>query len=226
MNRPHVVMIGGSERSSGNTDQLLDLAVQQLACRKVSASVYQLRELGMSGGCGACGDCNVRDSPCAVPDGVAEVVDAMSRASGIIYATPVHGFGAASLMQAFIERAGVGYLRFHRPLSGKAGLAIVTGRRFSHEHVHAQLVINMLLNRMVLAGSGFPAVVHGGAPGSWSRDLEGVANVEAALRRMAELVWFLQTTAEQGLRIDGAELARNERLETCARISGAEEGTL
>lgn len=214
---PTVAAIGGSERVGGNTDQVLDRLVRLLDQRGVTTTVIQLRDLDMTGGCGACGDCNTRDVHCGVQDGVSAAVQTMRSADGVLYATPVHGFGMASLMQGFIERAGVGYLRFDRPLAGKAGLAVVTGRQFALEQVHNQLISNMLLNRMVLAGSGFPALVHGGAPGSIWRDTEGVAHLDAAVDRFAELLWFLARAADLAVVMTGQGLATNERAEVAAK---------
>lgn len=34
----------------------------------------------------------------------------MADADGVLCTAPVHGFGTGALMQAFIERSGVGYL--------------------------------------------------------------------------------------------------------------------
>ncbi|MBY8854394.1 NAD(P)H-dependent oxidoreductase, partial [Saccharothrix sp. MB29] len=84
-----------------------------------------------------------------------------------------HGFGTSALMQAFIERSGVGYLRFERPLTNKVAGVIVTGRRYAHTEVYNHLVTNVLLNRMVLIGSGFPAIVYGNQPGDAQYDDEG-----------------------------------------------------
>jgi len=56
----------------------------------------------------------------------AGVVNKMIEADGIIYAARCTGFGTPSLLQTFLERAGVGYLRFDRPLSNKvAGIVAV-----------------------------------------------------------------------------------------------------
>jgi multimeric flavodoxin WrbA len=123
-------------------------------------------------------------------------VDLMAAADGVVYACPVHGFGVSSLMQRFIERAGVGYLRFDRPLTNKVAGIAVTGRRYSHVEVYGQLVQNALLNRMVLIGSGYPAVVHAGGKGEVFADLEGVDAVERMANRMIDLLHLFASHRE------------------------------
>lgn len=214
---PLVLALTGSPRRGGNTDQVTAHVGQLVEQAGLRFETIHLREVAVAGGCGECGDCNVRTKPCGIGDGVAGVVARMVSAAAIVYAAPVHGFGLATPMQSFIERAGVGHLRFRRPLSGKVGLPVVTGRRYSHEHVHHQLMNNMLLNRMILAGSGLPAIVHGGAPGSIWRDTEGIANVEAATRRLCSLVDLLAAAGAAGIRLEDHSLASNERLEQPSR---------
>lgn len=131
-------------------------------------------------------------------DDVHSIVQAMLDADGIIYAFPVHAFGVNSLMQTFLERAGVGYLRFERPLNGKLASVFVTGRRYSHELAWAQIVQNIMLNKMILVGSGFPAVIRndGKTNGDKIMDPEGCTSVRETLEKMVEMHVKLTPIAE------------------------------
>lgn len=191
LQRAHMLAICGSERPGGNTDQVLDLVTDIAQRRSATVEIRHLRDEHIRSGCGPCGNCNVRTLRCAIDDDVPDVVDAMSRADAIMYATPVHGFGTSSLMQSFIERAGVGYLRFNRPLANKVAGIVVTGRRYGFESVHTQLLENAMLNRMIVVGSGFPALVHGGRPGAALSDQEGLESVDRLVRRMIDMVDLL-----------------------------------
>ncbi|MDA3647024.1 flavodoxin family protein [Saccharopolyspora indica] len=205
-----IVAINGSERAEGNTLGVLEHAATTLATRSVELEIVRLAELRM-GPCGPCGDCNSRTVACEVDDDIADVVRRMTAADGIIYAAPVHGFGTSALMQAFIERSGVGYLRFDRPLTNKVAGVIVTGRRYAHTEVHSHLVTNVMLNRMVLVGSGFPAIVYGNQPGDAEHDDEGLQMVDRMLHRMVDMIEVLhehrELTGRDGLDTDLA----NER---------------
>lgn len=188
--QPRLLILNGSERAGGNTDFMVDRAGQTAIARGAKVSRIDLRNYRIEP-CGPCGDCNIRLQPCSIDDDVPFIVDQIAAADALIYAVPVHGFGMAEIMQRFIERAGVGYMRFSRPLANKVGSAIVTGRRYNHEHVLSQLIFNMLLNRMIIAGAGYPPIVHGGAPGSAANDEEGVDVVEASVKRVVDVVRFI-----------------------------------
>ncbi|MET8122541.1 flavodoxin family protein [Micromonospora sp. NPDC005189] len=207
---PTVVAINGSERVGGNTAEVLKYAAGRFAARGVRLDVVGLARKTFTS-CGPCGECNTRTEPCLLRDDMPDIVRRMVEADGIIYATPVHGFGTASMMQQFIERAGVGYLRFERPLTNKVAGVVVVGRRYSHVDVHAQLLHNVMLNRMLLAGSGFPAVIHAGERGEALADREGVDAVTRLVDRMTDLIQLLH----EHRRITGHGLpvpATNERV--------------
>jgi 2-amino-4-deoxychorismate dehydrogenase len=184
-----IIAINGSERD-GNTAEAIRHAAAVAACRGVRLEAIDLRNIRMLR-CGPCGDCNDRLIPCAQTDDVPGVIDKMVAADGIIYAAPVHGFGAASLMQEFIERAGVGYLRFNRPLSNKVAGIITVARRYNAGQVWAQLTLNALLNRMIIVGSGFPAEIHALHKGDAANDIEGLTNVTRLVNRMIDAIELL-----------------------------------
>ncbi|WP_434315803.1 flavodoxin family protein [Leifsonia sp. P73] len=188
---PVVVAVIGSERTDGDTAAVVRSCRGHLEERGIRFETVVLAEQSMIP-CGPCGGCNFRDSHCEIDDDVPAIVDRLISADGIIYAVPVHGFGTASLLQTFIERAGVGYLRFERPLANKVGGVIVVGRRYSHLDVVSQLYHNMMLNRMLLVGSGFPAIFSTETGRPPLDDAEGVVALEAMLDRMAEAIWLLR----------------------------------
>lgn len=193
MNVPTVRLLGisGSTRQGGNTDQALKYAEAIASSRQAEFSTIYLRDHQIEW-CERCGDSNERASPCEHSDGMSAIVDAMVRADGIIYGVPVHGFGMAHLMQIFIERAGVGYLRFKRPLANKIGGVIVTGRRYAHNQVHSQVISNLLLNRMIVVGSGFPAVLFAGGAGELRHDGEGLTALRCMVNRMIEMARIIK----------------------------------
>lgn len=206
-----IVAINGSERD-GNTADVLRHAARIAEARGVAFETIDLRAIRMSR-CGPCGDCNDRTMPCALTDDVPDVVAKMVAADGVIYAAPVHGFGTASLMQTFLERAGVGYLRFDRPLSNKVAGIVAVARRYSAGDVWAQLMNNVMLNRMIVVGSGFPAEVHALHRGDALQDDEGLTNVTRMVDRMVDMITLLNEY--RGLTGQNEILAvadRNERV--------------
>ena len=188
---PIIVAVNGSERIGGNTSMILEYVGKLAAARGAHLSVVELATRTFTA-CGPCGECNTRTAMCEQRDDMPAIIRQMAAADGIIYASPVHGFGTASLMQQFIERAGVGYLRFERPLTNKVAGIVVVGRRYSHIDVHSQLLHNVMLNRMLLVGSGFPAVVHAGGRGEAMDDREGVNAVSRLIERMIDMIELLR----------------------------------
>jgi len=187
----------GSERTGGLTAAALGLAKPYLARRGCELDIVSVAALDVRL-CGQCGDCNALPHPCVVNDDVPAVVRRMVQADGIVFAAPAHGFGTASTMQNFIERAGVGYLRFDRPLTNKVAGIIVTGRRYNLGAVHDQLVNNVLLNRMILVGSGFPVLIEelSGVRGEGSP--EALKALYSMLDRMVDMAGLLADGAARG----------------------------
>ena len=207
---PRVVCLNGSENPGGATGAVLERFSDELRSRGVESIVVPLASADISG-CGPCGDCNLRTEQCALQDDVEDIVRQMVEAEGVVYASPVHGFGLAAPMQTFIERAGVGHLRFSRPLADKVGGALVVGRRYAHSAVLNQLHQNILLNRMILPGSGYPAIVRT-EQGDPDLDHEGMAAVRAMAIRMVEVIFQLRGTPSRN-----TGLAANERSEPAVR---------
>ncbi|MEO3785207.1 flavodoxin family protein [Actinocorallia sp. B10E7] len=207
--RPKIVAVNGSIRD-GNTAEVLHEVGLMAARRGLDFEVVDVRDLRMLG-TGTCGDCNSRTSACTREDDLPAAVRRLSEAAGVIFASPVQGFGISGLMQTFIERAGVCHMRYERPLTNKVGGAIAVARRYSSTESWSHLVANLLLNRMILVGSGFPATVHGLHPGEAVKDEEGMANVERMVERMIDMIELLAAHRELTGRDPLPVSAANER---------------
>lgn len=208
-----IVALNGSFRADGLTALVLRELSAACAARDVRMDVLPLRDFDIRP-CGACGDCNTRNVPCEQADDVPELVRRMGEYDGVLYATPVYGFGQSSLMQTFIERAGVGHLRFNRPLANKVAGIVVTGRRYSHDRVYGQLIDNVLLNRMIVAGSGFPAFVYGQIGDEPGQDREGMTSAVLMVERMMDLlsVLLFPHSGRDDVEFRLGSLPRNERV--------------
>lgn len=216
----HFEIISGSTRPNGNTEQVSEHIVGLLKAYDCTADVIRLREYNIKP-CGTCGECNVRTASCGINDDMQSIVARMTAADGLIYAVPVHGYGMAHPMQGFIERAGVGYLRFARPLANKVAGAVVTGRRYGHVSVYNQLVNNILLNRMILVGSGYPAVLFGGRPGGALQDVEGMEAVRSLISRMISMAHLLRTASQDAIAGLLAPDTPNERVLKLAKSAAS-----
>jgi multimeric flavodoxin WrbA len=207
----HFEILTGSERVDGNTEQIAEQVRLLLQTHGCTAGIIFLRTDNIKP-CGSCGECNTRTTQCGIDDDMPALIERMKAADGLIYITPVHGYGMAHPMQIFIERAGVGYLRFTRPLANKVAGAIVTGRRYGHVAVHNQLINNMLLNRMILVGSGYPAILFGGSPGKAMEDQEGLESVRSLVTRMVNMAKLLRLVPPEAASLLLASDTLNERI--------------
>ena len=210
------LVINGSERSNGNTEMAIDIAKSILneisGDNKVIFDVISLKDL-MIKSCNDCHEvenCNYRKEPCQQNDDIKIVLKKMKEADCLIYATPVHGFGMPSLMQSFIDRVGVGYLRFERPLSNKIGGIIAVGRRYAHASVFSQLIQNFLLNRMIVVGSGFLVYLNGGKKGEIKTDKEGIDSLYRMVIRMFKFALFIKLNNGKAYELNDL-LNNNER---------------
>ena len=184
------IVISGSERRFGITSHVSEKTEFYLSKLGVSTKVIYLNEVNFTP-CNSCGSghvsCNYREAPCEKDDDIKMIINQMVASNIIIYACPVHAFGIAHLMQNFLERAGVGYLRFNRPLANKVGGCIIVGRKYHLGHAHDQIVNNMLLNRMIIPGSGFPVLLHGDEKNKSISDTEEMVALEQMIARLVEV---------------------------------------
>jgi len=183
--------INGSERRDGNNAKALEWATHYLESFDVELEVFQLADAVIDP-CGACGDCNFRSIPCEQDDDAARAVRMMEQSDGVIFAAPVHGYGLAPRMAAFLERVGTGFLRHDRNLTNKVAGVIVTGRRMGHMAAYTQMQQCAMLNRMILTGYGFPAILFGDQKGEVLTDVEGMEMTRRMLDRMVSMTQLLK----------------------------------
>jgi multimeric flavodoxin WrbA len=126
-------------------------------------------------------------SDCLIDDDFHKLVPRILSADAVIYVPVVHAYGTCSRMQSFIERLGYGFMRPRgRPMKDKLAMVVVVGRRYSHESVYSQMVLNLLLNRCILVGSGFPANFRS-EMGTPERDVEALNSMRDGIHRMFDL---------------------------------------
>lgn len=97
-----ILGISGSPREGGNTETLLDEALE--GARQAGAEIDKL-EVGKLtyGGCIECNDC-FETGECTIVDDMALVYDAIEAADRIIVASPIFFMGIPSQLKAIIDR--------------------------------------------------------------------------------------------------------------------------
>ncbi|WP_437881464.1 flavodoxin family protein [Pseudomonas sp. LRF_L74] len=148
-----LAIIVGSSRPCGVSARVVALVRRHLG-EEVEVEEIWLKDYRIDY-CDADNACSIED--CAVPDDVQQLVARLDRADALLYVPVMHAYGLNSRFQAFLERVGYGFMRpRQRPLRDKLAAIAVVGRRYGHTAVFSQVVLNVLLNKMILVGSGFP----------------------------------------------------------------------
>jgi multimeric flavodoxin WrbA len=98
-----VLGIYGSARKGGNSDQLLDKALEGAASSGAETSRIYARELHISG-CRACGGCE-KTGKCILKDDMVSVYPEFVEADIIFLASPVYFYGVTGQAKLLIDRA-------------------------------------------------------------------------------------------------------------------------
>lgn len=179
-----ICVLVGSSRKNGLSVNICRVLQDQFRAKGMSGRFIYLADKRIEF-CDADNACQF--SPCRVSDDVPDILGKMQSADGIIYMPVMHAFGTNSKFQAFLERVGYGYLRpLDRPLKDKIAAIVVVGRRYGHTAVYSQIMLNVMLNKMIMAGSGFPALFLGMLGGILD-DTEAMEALEQTVHRMHEV---------------------------------------
>lgn len=174
-----LIIIVGSARTDGVSARMVRF-VQNYLNGRAEVTPLWLRDYRIEF-CDADNACELKD--CCVNDDVKYITESMQASDAILYMPVMHAYGTNSRFQAFLERVGYGFLRPRkRPLRDKLAAVAVIGRRYGHTGVFGQIVLNVLLNNMIMVGSGFPATIHS----QMTRDLEGEEALRSTLDRLVE----------------------------------------
>ena len=184
-----VLGISGSPRSGGNTELLVNTALEDLAAEGIETEFVPLagREILP---CDACGGCAEVDTPqCVLEDpGFEGMIDRFMQADGILIGSPVYFGSATPQTMALLDRVGYvsrmngGFLR------RKVGAAITVARRAGKNFTFAQLNYFFLISEMIVPGSTYWNVAIGLEKGEAAGDDEGIKTVKNLAENMAFLL--------------------------------------
>jgi multimeric flavodoxin WrbA len=128
-----VVAIGGSPRLQGNTNFLIDQALDELRGRGIDTEKIVLNDYKI-GPCQAHLDC-ASFSECQQKDDASWILDKFSEADGLIIASPVYWGNVSAQIKTFMDRSFFLYMHGRRPHPKCAGLIAIAGRRGAEETI-------------------------------------------------------------------------------------------
>ncbi|MGD9127702.1 MAG: flavodoxin family protein [Planctomycetia bacterium] len=179
-----VLGISGSPRKGGNTDTLINLALDTMAAEGFETEFLSVPPTIKP--CIACCKCRQMDEvKCAVPDPAFDgMIEKFVEADGILLGSPVYFGSATPQIMALLDR--VGYVTRPRNLMRrKVGASIVVARRAGHNFTFAQLNYFFLLNEMIVPGSTYWNMGTAAAPGEVNEDAEAVTTIKNLATNMA-----------------------------------------
>ena len=188
-----VLGISGSPRRNGNTDILINTALQVLCEEGIETEFLSLADRPIKP-CTACRGCFAADTiRCVQEDPAFEgVLEKFAEADGILVGSPVYFGSATPQVLALMDRVGYVARRHPELLRRKVGAGIVVARRAGHNFTFAQLNYFFLLSEMIVPGSTYWNVAFGREKGEVENDAEGMETVRTLARNMA---WLLKKLA-------------------------------
>ncbi|WP_461210076.1 flavodoxin family protein [Desulfocurvus sp. DL9XJH121] len=185
-----VVAFNGSPRKGGNTRQMIDMVLAELAAHGVDTEVVDLGGKPIHG-CVACMQCyKNQDRRCAVKnDMLNDCLAKMEEADGIILGSPTYFANVSTEMKALIDRAGMVAKTNGDFLARKVGAGVVAVRRCGAQQVFNALNAFFLIGQMVVVGSSYWNMGIGLEPGDVAGDDEGVVTMRTLGQNMA---WALE----------------------------------
>jgi len=188
---PTAIAISGSPRRNGNTETLLNRALDRLKTQGIPGELISLSGKNIRG-CTACGSCGEsKDSTCPglSGDDFGPIFQAMLQADIIIVGSPVYFGSATPELMALLDRAGYVAGANNKLFSRKIGGPIAVARRAGQNFTYAQLLFWYMINDMVVPGSTYWNVAQAREPGAVSQDAEGLATID---RFADNLAWLAQ----------------------------------
>ena len=151
-----IIAIVGSPRPKGNTNYLIDRALEAAAelgaqVKKIDLSKYKINP------CLGHDDCSSFES-CVQKDDAVWILDELLNADGVILATPVYFFNVSAQMKTFIDR---NYFPYRHKLQYKAktvGLIVVAATEGIDDTLHT---LNQFVDLRFDIKSGMRFIVSG-----------------------------------------------------------------
>jgi multimeric flavodoxin WrbA len=193
--RMKVLGISGSPRRGGNTDILLETALEILASEGFETELLSLADRPIKP-CVACRGCFASDTVRCVQEDPAfdGILDKFAAADGFLLGSPVYFGSASPQIMALLDRVGYVARKHPQLLRRKAGAAIVVARRAGQNFTFAQLNYFFLINEMIVPGSTYWNVAFGRDKGEVRNDQEGLDTVKNLARNMA---WLMRKLAAE-----------------------------
>ena len=182
-----VLAINGSSRKEGNTADMLNLVLKELAKEGHETEHIQLAGQNIHA-CKACFACAGKKNCVFDYDIFQELYVKMTEADAIILGSPTYSADVSSTLKAVIERASVVSDTNPGMFRHKVGGAVAVARRAGAMHTIDTINHFFLNKEMYVVGSTYWNIAYGRLPGEAMKDEEAVANMKNLGQNIA---WLL-----------------------------------
>lgn len=172
MKKKRILAINGSTRKSGNTADMLNIVLGELAKEGHSIELIELAGETIHP-CKACFACAGKGNCVFHDDRFCDIYELMTTADAIILGSPTYSADVSATLKAVIERASVVSDTNPGMFRHKVGAGIAVARRAGGMNVLDTLNHFFLNKEMLLVGSSYWNVVYGRLPGEAAQDEEG-----------------------------------------------------
>ena len=174
----YAVAVNGSPRKGGNTEILLNHALEPLKKAGWETELVQVGGQKIRG-CQACYKCFERkDGQCAMKNDVFNpVMEKLLRADALIFGSPTYFADVSAELKALLDRAGLVALANGRAFKGKIGAAVVAVRRGGATHVYDTINHMFLMSKMLVPGSTYWNMGFGHAEREAAKDAFALENM-------------------------------------------------
>jgi len=196
-----IVGICGSPRQQA-TEHVLAEALQILERKGFKTKLWTVRGKEINF-CTHCDYCLV-DKQCVLQDDMQELYVLLTKATGIILATPVYNGGVSAQIKAIMDRCRAAVASDEKIFKGKIGMGIAVGgdRAGGQELALMQIHTFYILNGIIPVSGGYFGANAGAT--FWSKDTlegikqdeEGFRSLKKTLKRFAEYVDRLEKEQE------------------------------
>lgn len=187
-----VLAINGSSRKDGNTADMLNLVLAEIAKERHETELIQLAGNTVNP-CKACFGCAGKKNCVFADDTFQGLYRKMTEADAILLGSSTYSADVSSTLKAVIERASVVSDTNPGMFRHKVGGAVAVARRAGAMNAIDTIHHFFLNKEMYIAGSTYWNIAYGRLPGETMKDAEAVANMQNLGRNIA---WLLSRLKE------------------------------
>ena len=198
-----ILALSGSPRVNGNTDQYLNMVLEECAAQGAETELIRVCDLNLKG-CRGCYGC-VQAKSCVIQDDFQDIFPKIVEADVLLLGSPVYHSSITPELKAVLDRAGFsgrwaasemkakeGAYEFNASaLSGKIVAPVTVARRAGHNFAFAQILLWASANDCLIVNNTYWNVGVAGKGGAKdaAEDTEGVTT----MKNLAQRVMYVAT---------------------------------